>query len=352
MLATSLTRVAGVLLFMVPMSMAARAAGAAPNRVEPLVAQRSAACVAGHSFQVGDSVVELSFDPAEFAVGATPICTWAAQAATAVAAYFGRYPVRHEHVVLKAVDGGGVHGGTTWGHGDTDGRPLSVIRLGGAATQADLDRDWVMTHEMVHLAVPSVPRNSHWLEEGIATYVEPIARAQVGQLPVEQVWTDMMHGMPKGMPAPGDNGLDRTPTWGRIYWGGALFCLLADVDIRRATGNRMGLRDALRGVLAASGNIEQDWPVARVIKTADAATPGAAALGKLYTQMGDAPGPSDIDALWRQLGVVAVADGVRFDDTAPAAAIRRAITAADREPIGAPHRRVSPTRADPAGLPD
>ena len=41
-----------------------------------------------------------------------------------------------------------------------------------------------MTHEMVHLAFPSVAREHHWIEEGITTYVEPIARAETGELAV------------------------------------------------------------------------------------------------------------------------------------------------------------------------
>ena len=57
--------------------------------------------------------------------------------------------------------------------------------------------------------------------------------------------------MPKGLPAAGDRGLDYTPTWGRTYWGGALFCLLADIDIRKRTSNRFGLQDALRAIVAA-----------------------------------------------------------------------------------------------------
>jgi hypothetical protein len=48
------------------------------------------------------------------------------------------------------------------------------------------------------MARSSLPDESHWLEEGIATYVEPIARAQANQLPVEQVWAGMVRGMPKG----------------------------------------------------------------------------------------------------------------------------------------------------------
>jgi hypothetical protein len=104
---------------------------------------------------------------------------------------------------------------------------------------------------------PSVPHDHHWIEEGIATYVEPIARSQVGDLSPETVWRELVDGLPKGLPASGDRGLDNTHTWGRTYWGGALFCLMADVEIHRRTHNRYGLQDALRGIsaLAATWNV-------------------------------------------------------------------------------------------------
>ena len=85
-----------------------------------------------------------------------------------------------------------------------------------------------MVHEMVHLAFPRVAKQHHWIEEGLATYIEPWARLGIGQLTEETVWKDLVEGLPKGLPGPEDKGLDRTPTWGRTYWGGALFCLLAD----------------------------------------------------------------------------------------------------------------------------
>jgi hypothetical protein len=166
-----------------------------------------------------------------------------------------------------------------------------VIRVGLSrfATDSSLRDDWVMTHEMVHLAFPSVPHEHHWIEEGIATYVEPIARSQVGDLSPEIVWRELVDGLPKGLPASGDRGLDNTHTWGRTYWGGALFCLLADVEIHRRTHNLYGLQDALRGIVRAGGNMEHDWPLARVLKAGDDVI-GLPVLMELYDRMKASPG--------------------------------------------------------------
>ena len=126
--------------------------------------------------------------------------------------------------------------------------------------------------------------------------------------------------MPQGLPGPGDAGMDHTPTWGRIYWGGAIFCLRADVEMLRRSAGRVGLQQALQGVLAAGGNYGVPWSVARTLAAADAAV-GDTVLTQLYRRIKDTPAPPDLDALWRELGVGS--DG--FDEAAPLAAVRRAI---------------------------
>ena len=58
-----------------------------------------------------------------------------------------------------------------------------------------------MVHEMVHLAFPWMDRNHRWMAEGLAVYVESIARLQAGHLRPEQVWGDFVAMMPRGLPA-------------------------------------------------------------------------------------------------------------------------------------------------------
>ncbi|MGH8759929.1 MAG: hypothetical protein ACREVW_10525, partial [Burkholderiales bacterium] len=128
------------------------------------------------------------------------------------------------------------------------------------------------------------------------------------------------------LPAAGDRGLDHTHTWGRTYWGGALFFLLADLRIREQTANRVGLQDALRTILNRGGNNEANWEVRRTFEIGDAAT-GTKVLAELYNEMRAAPVAPDLADLWRRLGVKLTPDGAQFDDDAPLAGIRKAITA-------------------------
>jgi len=127
--------------------------------------------------------------------------------------------------------------------------------------------------------------------------------------------------MPQGEPEAGDLGLDRTPTWGRTYWGGALFCLVADLQIRERTRGTKSLRDALRAIRDASGGIAVSWPMRRIIDVGDAAT-GVPVLGELYERMSHAPVTVDLPDIWKRLGVVKTGRTVTFDPRAAEASVR------------------------------
>jgi len=268
----------------------------------------------------GTAAIEVTIDPG-LDLPEARLTAWISRSAEAVRHYFGEFPVKHVRLHVFAGEGRrGVSNGTTFGENGAHIR----ITVGEHSTQRDLDKDWMMTHEFVHLAFPDQPRRHHWIEEGLATYVEPIARAQIGDLAPAQVWGSFVRDLPQGEPEDGDRGLDNTHTWGRTYWGGALFCFVADVTIRRATGNRQGLQDALRGVLKKGGNIETDWPLEKVLAVADESA-GTHVLTTLYNQMKDSPAPIDLAGFWARLGVRGPASGVTFDDAAPEARVRKAI---------------------------
>lgn len=266
--------------------------------------------------------IHVGFAPGALALPRPDILDWIRRSAKAVTTYYGRFPVASLRLLIVPVGGEGVRGGTTWGY-----RGAAIRMLVGSEADADdLTRDWMMVHEMVHTALPDMEQRFNWLSEGLAVYIEPIARVQAGDLSAEKIWADMARDMPTGLPGRGDGGLDGTRSWGRTYWGGALFCLMADVEIRKRTQSRLGLQDAMRGVLAAGGNHEVDWPIQRILATADRAV-GLTVLSDLYASMGARPVAPDLAGLWRELGVQGGAGGVRLDDTAPLASVRAAITA-------------------------
>jgi hypothetical protein len=268
--------------------------------------------------------VEVALLPGEVAAGRAGLRAWIEAAAGDVAAYYGRFPV--PRVLVIVIPGGrrAVGFGTTMGNGGAS----IMVWVGSGAREEDLRRDWVLTHEMVHLGLPNLPHAQQWMEEGLATYVEPIARARHGHLGVEEVWTDLVRRTPQGVPGPG--GLDASEGFGAIYWGGALYWLLADVEIRERSGGRLTLEDALRGMRDAGGSIAVTWPVERVLATGDRAV-GMKVLGPLFERLARSAGAVDLPALWARLGVDDT-KGIRFRDDAPLAAVRKAITAPPEHP--------------------
>src|SRR5256885_4806043 len=280
---------------------------------------------------IAGSKIDITIEAGKLNVSQPDLLRWVQNAAEAVATYYGRYPVPHVRILIIPASGSGVRHGQTFGF---DGG-LIKIRVGSETQATELASDWMLTHEMVHLSFPSMADQHHWIEEGIAVYVEPIARIQAKRMDASQMWADLVRDMPKGLPQADDKGLDHTHSWGRTYWGGALFCLLADVEIRRQTHNRKGLQDALRGILNEGGDIRQDWDLEDALKIGDRAT-GTSVLMNLYTKMKDQPVAVDLAAMWKELGIQGEGKALHLTDTAPLAAVRRAITHDELERTAVP----------------
>jgi hypothetical protein len=249
---------------------------------------------------------------------------WIDTAARAVSSYYGSSPIAREAVLLFPGRGGGVG----FGKSLVGGGASVLVRVGRRATAPDLEEDWVLTHELVHAAFPAQPRTLDWVEEGLATYVEPLARARIGTLTDEEVWRGFIKGFPNGTPEDGDRGIDRTHTWGRTYWGGALFFFLADLQIRRDTQGKLSLREALTAILHEAGNNTARTPLDEALAVGDKST-GTTVLTKLHAAWAETPVPVDLHAVFARLGVSLGADGekVIFDDAAPEAGIRKSFTA-------------------------
>ena len=269
---------------------------------------------------VGAARIDVTIDTSQAPIAQPDVMKWVQNAAESVTAYYGRFPVPHLTLRVVSFDGSGVQHGMTWAR---EGG-LIRIRVGGKTPPAEFADDWMLTHEMIHLAFPSMADEHHWMEEGLSVYVEPIARIRAGHWTALQMWRDLVRDMPKGQPQEGDAGLDHTHTWGRTYWGGALFAFVADVQIRKQTKNKKGLEDALRGILDAGGDIREDWDIEKALKTGDHAV-GLDVLEKLYKAWKDKPVQVDLRAMWKELGVDGSGVALILKEDAPLSAVRHAL---------------------------
>ncbi|MGQ0675067.1 MAG: hypothetical protein ACT4N4_03130 [Rhodospirillales bacterium] len=266
--------------------------------------------------------LEIVHAPGLLAMDAAELKQAVGEAASEVARYYGRFPVAR--ALLFALPGS-PRRGIEFGRVRGGGGATLMLRFGALARAGELRREWVLVHELIHLGGPFVIPRGAWLMEGMATYVEPLLRARAGWISPEELWREFAGEMARGFDALTREGLDRVSRRG-VYWGGALFMLLADLEIRERTGGRASLETCLGGVLAAGGDTTARWSREQVYRACDAAT-GSFAMRRLAAEYAEKPGALDLAALWRDLGVGVEDGGVRFDDAAPRAGLRRAITA-------------------------
>ena len=77
---------------------------------------------------------------------------WIDRSAHIVADYYGQFPAPLVVIRLRGMDGSGVNGGRT----TNDSGLMIQMRVGRETTAETLAADWVLVHEMVHLALPEV----------------------------------------------------------------------------------------------------------------------------------------------------------------------------------------------------
>ena len=272
------------------------------------------------SIQIGKTKIEISYEDKtpNLLLTNAQIVKWIELGAKATSDFYQGFPVTRLKIIIDTKRGSNIGGQAFSGYD-----PEIILQLGQGATQANIDRDWVLVHEMVHLALSRVYSRHHWLEEGLSTYIEPKIRVRAGLMDEKEAWYWMLTGMPKGLPGHADKGLDHTPTWGRTYWGGALFSLLADIRIREKTNNRYGLEDSLRAIVNAGFNMQNGsvQPIMKMINIGDEATKTKALL-TIYNEMKDKPMDIDLEKIWKRYGVRREGKKIIFTSSASQAALR------------------------------
>lgn len=257
-----------------------------------------------------------------FSLGMDETLAFVARDANLLAGFGGGFPASRVLVLLMPVR---EHNGLIFGRVQPSPFPAVCLYAGEQTGPAALTDDWILLHELIHLTFPPVAKAGRWLDEGLATYFEPILRSRAGARSEEALWTELVDGFRRGLGALEHRGLDGAEGIDDVYWGGALFCLLADVEARQASAGRWGLEDGIR-TLVATG-----YGVTGPLRTLDELIPvlevGAHSegLSALWQRHVVAAGGVGLDDLLRRLGVHARNGEVTLDDSAPWAAIRRSI---------------------------
>jgi len=233
--------------------------------------------------------------------------------------------------------------GIPFGRVMSEGGAVVTILVGDGADGKALYDDWVLVHELLHLGSPIMRDTGTWLNEGIATFYEPVLRARAGWKSEDEVWREWISQMPRGMRAMTEIGLSNAGRGG-IYWGGAIFVLMAEIEALKASNGAIGFSDCLREALKDGGNTAQRWPTEKLIELSDRMI-GGDQLSKLLAAHVQQGSPIDLSTLWKRLGVAMAEDGsIVYDNAAELAWIRPLIIWGGRE-------RPSPISSDGFYLP-
>jgi len=257
--------------------------------------------------------------------------TWLSHVTQAAISAYGKLPLADVQLLIVPVPAERepvVFGQSTRGEGH--GVTLFVDATQSAAA---FDRDWVAVHELSHLFHPYLGDRGSWLAEGLATYYQNVLRARAGLLTPAQAWEQINAGFDRGRRAtrPADITLQAAaeaegqhPNFMRIYWAGTAFWLEADLELRRASGNRLSVDEAMRRFDACCLPSYRAWQPGEFIDKLDALL-GTDVFRKRFVEFRDAHAFADLAPTYRDLGITHAADTLTYDDKAPAADVRRAI---------------------------
>ncbi|WP_199242922.1 hypothetical protein [Vitiosangium sp. GDMCC 1.1324] len=259
------------------------------------------------------------------------LCAWLHQAASEVLTVRRHFP--YPRITVRVIPVPGRQAPAVFGMVLWSSPPSVSVLVGQEAGPEFFPRDWVAVHELLHLAHPTFVPHIAWLSEGLATYYTELARARSGRQTPEQAWAELVSGFSRGRAAVGTRTMEDVMTHGAsfqgIYWTGALFALLVDVELRRATGNTRSLDEVLER-LASSG------PTATFDEFGAAvdAVAGRSLFHELLERHLSQPAFAGVEPLLQALGVEPGPDGVRLG-AARDSQVREALEGARRGPVTA-----------------
>jgi len=258
------------------------------------------------------------------------LAKWLTTAAETVATLYGSFPTERMQVVVLPFPGGG--GPVYFGMALRGGGPSVQLLVSSEAADHTFPGEWVAIHEFLHHGMPFVQQGDAWLSEGFVTYYTEVLPTRRGFRSESAGWQALLDGFGRGRKDGTGQPLAResqqmhdTHSYQRVYWSGAALALLADVGLRLGDGER-SLDAAMRHLLHCCAASPRMWSAADALRELD-----AWAGGPVFTELAQSWLPRaefpELQALYRKLGLDVIDGEVKIRQSAPAAAVRRAIFA-------------------------
>ncbi len=109
-------------------------------------------------------------------------------------------------------------------------------------TRADLLSDWTLYHELAHLFLPFLGRQQSWFAEGFASYMQYQLMHSAGVMSTDSMWAQYRakieraarrYDMPERNFIEAAQVLRARRDYPTAYWGGAVYLLRVDAELRR-----------------------------------------------------------------------------------------------------------------------
>lgn len=249
----------------------------------------------------------------------------------AVTAVTGRFPVSRLQLLVVPIGSGDEP--VPWGQ---------VSRSGGDAVHLYIDqrmpdqtfmKDWVLSHELSHLFHPYLSDGARWVYEGLASYYQNVSRARAGMMSQGEAWEELHAGFERGRQGtrPGRSLADATENmraeraYMQVYWSGAAIFLIADLELRQATAQRLSLDRVLEAFADCCLPVGSDWTGPAFLRQLDRLS-GSDVFTRLAARHRLSDRFPDMTAAYAQLGLRRLSGGgLAFDDHPGQVAMRASI---------------------------
>ncbi|MDH5670792.1 MAG: hypothetical protein OEZ06_01500 [Myxococcales bacterium] len=258
---------------------------------------------------------------------------WLETAARMATQPAGRFP--HERAQIVVIPSGPRDAPVGFGHATRSGGPSVAIFL---PTNSELERmkpDWVAVHELSHFLHPFVQRGDAWLSEGLATYYQEVLRVRAGLHSPDDAFRRLWQGAERGREASGSLSDESRQMYSKfnfpmVYWAGAAFALMADVELRKRSRGPRSLDEVLAELSSCCTRGDRPWPARKVLERMDEIV-GEPLLSRLAERWVEGPTMPDLSEVYRKLGIRVDDGGQVHYDGAPDAIVRDAIMGVDKQ---------------------
>ena len=255
---------------------------------------------------------------------------WVVAGIEAVTTVYGRFPV--EHVQLLVFPLGPSDDLVPWGEVKRGGGDAVHLYVDGTRQAAELNANWVLSHELSHLLHPYTGSADAWLPEGIASYYQNIVRARSALLDEPSAWNKLDAGFRRGRAqssgartlAHDTREMMREYQYMRVYWSGAAIALIGDVELRHRSGGGKSLDTVLDELSRCCLPSEYQWSAAQLIEKMDEVA-GHDVFVPLYERYVMQPQFPDLKETYRRLGLESNGQGVQFSTDFDGAELRKGI---------------------------